>query len=167
MGMHGMGMRGFGMGMHRGAHPGFMLGRLLQNPELREKLGITDEQVAKIRQQSSDFRKEQIRSRADLQVKRIDLHELLAADKPDRAAIDKKLQEISATQLARERAMVDFHFAMRDVLTPEQRAKLKQLGEEFRMHGPGRMGRHGPRSQRWQKPQESAPPANPNPNGEN
>ena len=55
---------------------------------MRQQVGITDEQAATIRKQEADFRKTAIRDRADLEVQRIDLKQLLAADKPDRAAIN-------------------------------------------------------------------------------
>jgi len=97
-----MGMRGPGRGAGE-----FGLSRVLNDPAIREQLGVTAEQVAKIRQQESDFRKAEIRNRADLEVKRIDLNDLLAADKPDRAAIDSKLQEISTAQLAVEKSRID------------------------------------------------------------
>jgi Spy/CpxP family protein refolding chaperone len=111
---------------------------------MREKLGITAEQAAKIRLQMSEFRKAQIRSRADLQVKRLELNELLAADNPDRAAINKKLEEISAVQLARRKSEVDYRLKMRDALTSEQRQKLQQMREEFRHRGPQGRGPQGP-----------------------
>ncbi len=111
-----MGMRGFGRG--RGE---FGLARLLNDPAIREKLGITAEQVGAIRKQESDFRKAQIRERADLEVKRVDLKDLLDADKPDRAAIDSKLQEISTSRLALEKSAIHYHLAMREAITPEQR----------------------------------------------
>ena len=95
---HGRGMRG------RGGERSFMLARLVSNPEIREKLGVTPEQAAKIRQQTSDFRKAQIRSRAELSVKRIELRDLLSAEKPDKVAIDRKLDEIGAARLTREKA---------------------------------------------------------------
>jgi len=122
-----------------------MLARLVSNPSFRERLGITPEQALKIRTQTSDFRKKQIRNRAELQVKHIELRDLLSADKPDRAAIDKKLQEISAVRLDGARSRVDFHLAMREALTPEQRQKLHQMREEFFRHGaPGHQRPHGP-----------------------
>ena len=125
----------------------FMLARLVSNPEIREKLGVTPEQAAKIRQQTSDFRKAEIRGRAEIEVKRIELRDLLGAEKPDKAAIDRKLDEIGAARLAREKSAVDFHLAMRNALTPEQREKLRKLREEFRgrERGPGRGGARGPR----------------------
>jgi Spy/CpxP family protein refolding chaperone len=114
---------------------------------MRQKLGITEEQAAKIRLQTSEFRKAQIRSRADLQVKRLELNELLAAAKPDRAAIDKKLGEISAAQLAQSRSGVDYRLSMRDALTSEQRQKLQQMREELRHRGPEGRGPRGPGGQ--------------------
>jgi len=127
------GMRGFGRGPRE-----FGLGRLLSDPDIREKLGVTAEQAAKIRQQESAFRKTQIRDRADLQVKRIDLRDLLSADKPDHAAIDSKLQEISAYQLALAKSTIDYRLTMRDAITPAQREKLRQLMRD-------RWGRDGDR----------------------
>ncbi len=135
-----MGM-GMGMGMYGGMHhrggPGMGLGFLANNPEMRQKLGITEEQAAKIRQQTLDFRKAEIRNRADLQIKRLDLHSLMAADTPDRAAIDRTLQEVGAAQMALEKSAVDFHIAMRTALTPEQREKLKAMRQEFHPRGAG------------------------------
>jgi Spy/CpxP family protein refolding chaperone len=118
---------------------------------MREKLGITAEQAAKIRLQTSEFRKAQIRGRADLQVKRLELNELLRADNPDRAAINKKLEEISAAQLARRKSGVDYFLKMHDTLTSEQRQKLQQMREEFRHRGPQGRGPQGP-------PAHTAPP---------
>jgi len=43
-------------------------------------------------------------------VKRVDLKDLLEADKPDRAAIDSKLQEISTARLALEKSAVHYRF---------------------------------------------------------
>ena len=146
---HRMGDMGRGMGFRgmrgRGEH-GFMLARLVNNPDLRQKIGISDEQAAKIRQQYTDFRKSEIRTGADLRIKRLELRDLISADKPDRTAIDRKLQEVGAAQLAREKSAIDFHLAMHDALTPEQRQKLRQLAEESHrgMFGPGRQGRRGP-----------------------
>jgi Spy/CpxP family protein refolding chaperone len=142
MGM-GMGMgTGMGMGMHRGGH-GMGLGWVIDNPKLREKLGITSEQAAKIRQEALSFQKAEIRNRADLQIKRLELHSLLAADTPDRAAIDKNLQEANAAQLAVEKAAIDHQLAMRAMLTPEQREKLQQVRSEFGHRGPGPGGPRG------------------------
>lgn len=164
MGMH---VRGFGQGPRE-----FGLGRLLNDPDIRKQVGITDEQVAKIRQQESDFRKTEIRDRADLEVKRIDLRDLLAADKPDRAAIDSKLQEISAAQLALQKSAIDYRLNMRDAISPAQREKLRQLMKDRWQHGggparpgpqgAGRRAQHGPAQAPSSQahPQPASPPTN-------
>jgi Spy/CpxP family protein refolding chaperone len=123
----------------QGGHREFALSRLLSDPEIQQKVGISADQVAKIRQQESAFRKTEIRQRADLEIKRIDLRDMLAAEKPDRAAIDRQLQEISTSQLAIEKARIDFRLNMKDALTPDQREKLRQtLRERWQARrGPG------------------------------
>ena len=125
-----MGRRGFGR--ERGE---FGLMRLLNDPAFREKVGITAEQVGAIRKQVSDYRKARIRERADVEVKRVELKDLLEADKPDRAAVDAKLQEISTARLALEKSAIHFRLAMKDAISPEQREKIRQLMRERRREG--------------------------------
>lgn len=138
-------------GFERGGrgHGEFGLSRLLSNPEIQQKVGISGAQVAKIKEQESVFRKTEIRERADLEVKRVELRDLLSADSPDRKAIDSKLQEVSAAQLAMAKSRIDFRLNMKDALTPDQRQKLRQaLRERWQnrgpRRGPGGPGQHGP-----------------------
>jgi Spy/CpxP family protein refolding chaperone len=147
-------MRGFGMGPRE-----FGLTRLLNDPAIRQQVGITAEQAATIRQHESDFRKTEIRGRADLQVKRIDLQDLLAADKPDRAAIESKLQEISAAQLALEKSAIDYRLTMRDAISPAQREKLRQLMSDRRKRGGGPT-HPGPQGAERRGQRDSAPAPN-------
>jgi Spy/CpxP family protein refolding chaperone len=140
------GRRGFERGP-RGGHREFGLSRLLSDPEIQQKVGISADQVAKIRQQESAFRKTEIRQRADLEVKRLDLRDLMAADKPDRSAIDRQLQEISTSQLALDKARVDFRLNMKDALTPDQRQKLRAALQE-KWQARRSQGGRGPRGPR-------------------
>ena len=116
-------------GMMRGdaALGGMTLSRMLENPMLRQQIGVSAEQAAKIRQQETDFEKTEIRNRADLQVKRLELNQLMSVDKPDRAAIDSKVAEVGAAQVAMEKAAIDNRLTMRDALTPAQRQRLEQI----------------------------------------
>jgi Spy/CpxP family protein refolding chaperone len=140
----GRGM-GMGMGMHRGGGHEMGLEWAINNPKLREQLLITPEQVAKIRQESLNFRKAEILSRADLEVKRLELDSLLEAETPDRAAIEKSLRAANAAQFTVEKAAIDHQLAVRDLVTPEQRKKLEKMREEFRRPGAGPGGPGGPR----------------------
>ena len=160
MGWH-RGMRGRGgwlgrrgMGRHMGRP---RLGRLLKDPAMRERLGFTLEQAAKIQAQENTFAKTRIRNHADLRVKRMELDELVNAEKPDRAAIDKKLREIQEIQFSGEKTAIDHRLAMREMITAEQRQKMQEMYREFRM-GPQR-GPGGPGF----RPRGPQPPAAPQP----
>ena len=149
---HG-GFRRDGRRGHR--HSGFA--RLLNDPAIRQQAGITDEQAATIRKQQLDFRKTEIRGRADVEIRRIELKDLLAADKPDRAAINAKLQEISAAQLSLQKSAIDYRLTMRDAITPAQRDKLRQLmRDRWRREGRGRPGADGP-GRRGPRGQDATP----------
>lgn len=100
---------------------------MVDNPDFRQRLGITDAQAVKIRQQTTDFQVSQIRSRTDVQVNELQLRNLLSASNPDRAVIDQKLNQVSAAELALRKQQADYMLAIRDVLTPEQRQKLQQM----------------------------------------
>lgn len=139
----GFGMRGPGMGPGFGMRRGFS--------RLQEELGLTDDQRTKLRQQAAEGRKAAVRTRADLEIKQMELHELMAADSPDRAQIDRKLRELADLRYAMQKSHVDQRLAFQQLLTAEQRAKLRQ----FRERGfPGGPGERGPRMRR----QPPAPP---------
>jgi Spy/CpxP family protein refolding chaperone len=156
---------GFGRdGRYGWRHSGFA--RLLSDPFIRQEVGITDEQAATIRKQELDFRKSEIRGRADLELQRMDLRALLAADKPDRAAIDAKLQEISAARLSLQKSAIDYRLTMRDAISPAQREKLRRLmRERWTRGGPGRSGQEAPeRSGRRDSSSAPNPQGQPQPN---
>jgi Spy/CpxP family protein refolding chaperone len=126
--------------MHRHHHE-FMLARLANDPAFRERIGMTQEQAQKIRTETFDFQKAQIRNRADVQIKKLELRELLSAENPNRGAINSKLEEISAAKLARAKSAVDFHLDMRAALTADQKLKLQEMRKQFIQH---RFGPSGP-----------------------
>ena len=148
-------------------HPGVALHRMLQDPAVRERLKITPEQAAKIQAQQSTVAKSMIRGHADIQVKRMELAELMRAEKPDRVLIDKKLREVQDATFAAEKARVDNHLTTRDLFTPEQRQEMEKMRGEFRgrmmQRGPGGPGEGGmgPRGPRPMGPPQAPPPQPP------
>jgi Spy/CpxP family protein refolding chaperone len=152
----GFGPGGMRPGMGRGGEMG--LARFVNNPSMRQELGITDEQVTKFHSQQEDFMKAGILNRATMQVKRMELNDLLCADKPDRAAIDRKLAEVNAALAASEKTDIDHMLAMRSLLTPDQQAKMKEMMQN-RMGPRGPMGPGGPgRGGRPPQPQPQKQP---------
>ena len=159
--------RGFGPGRGsfvggRGSHPG----RMLFSERARRQLGLSEEQSSRLRQLSLEARKSAIRRRADLETKQLELEELLGAAEPDRAAIDRTVQEMGALHAARMKAGIDQRLNFQDVLTPEQRDKLREFREQgFRGRRSGREAgkwKHGDRPGRppW-APSEADPPPSP------
>ena len=116
---------------------------LLRDPAIQQRLGITSEQAARLKAQQRAFVKAMIRNRAELQVKRIELGELLAAEKPDRELIEKKLGELNQAQFAMQHSAIENRLAMREMFTPEQRQKMRQLFWEMR-RGEERFGSAAP-----------------------
>jgi len=95
--------------------------------QLEQELGLTDAQVSQMQKIRSEQRKLQIRRHADLQIARVDLHELLGAPAVDEKAVAAKTRELGDLQAAALKARVDGQLAMRKVLTAAQHEKLQQL----------------------------------------
>ncbi len=159
--------RGFGPGQGsfvggRSSHPG----RMLFSERARRQLGLSEEQSSRLRQLGLEARKSAIRRRADMETKQLELEELLGAAEPDRAAIDRTVQEIGALHAARMKVGIDQRLNFQDVLTPEQREKMRELREQgFRGRRSGREAgkwKHGDRPGRppW-APSEPDPPPSP------
>ncbi len=138
-----------GMGWQRGSRHEFGGGehllRMAENPRVRQYLGLTDEQVARLHKIGIDQEKASVQARADLELRHIELRELLRADNPDHDAIMQKLDEVNALRGKMQKQQVETLLTARSVLTPEQVKKIKTFIES-RGGGPGRgpmMERHG------------------------
>ena len=111
-------------GMTRGPGPG--IDRLLRNPEMREKLGLTDDQMSAFRKKGQALRERQgsltdkIREAAEAQAA------LLNAPELDKKAIMQAVKQIGRlrTQLAQLR--IEHLFLVREVLTDEQLRTVKK-----------------------------------------
>ena len=130
-------------------------GRMMraERPSLAKQLGLTEEQQEKLRTLRTDARKNRIQSQADMRIKRLEMAELMRADEPDRAAIERKLDEVAAARKTQFLARLDHRNAMKEILTPEQFEKMKTLRRNFghnrgrgrrnRLHRRGRPGPGG------------------------
>ena len=102
---------------------------MAENPRVRTYLGLTDEQVGRLHKISVDAQKASVQTRADMELRHIELRELMRADNPDHDAIMAKLDEVNALQgkMAKQRA--ETMLSARSVLTPEQVKKIKTFME--------------------------------------
>ncbi|HMD86752.1 MAG TPA: Spy/CpxP family protein refolding chaperone [Terriglobia bacterium] len=128
------------MGWQRGGRHGFGGGagllRMAENPRVRQYLGLTDEQVGRLHKIGVDVQKASVQTRADLELRHIELRELLRADNPDHDAIMQKLDQVNALQGKMEKQRVETMLSAKSVLTPEQQKKIKTFMEN-RAYGGG------------------------------
>ena len=133
----------------RGGHgdgPGGGMFGFLHNERMKAELGLTDEQADKLRETFMESRKAGIRTRADLQIRRMELHEILRAEKTDRDAAMKKVQEISDLRAQLMRQHVESMLTAKSILTPEQQKKVHAMMADRmsrRRGGEGFRGRRG------------------------
>jgi periplasmic protein CpxP/Spy len=104
--------------------------------ELMKDLNLSDKQMEELQGLRAKFEKQMIETQSKIRLLRVDLRELASSEKPDRAAIEKKLGDISDLQLKEKLALVEHLFQARGILTPEQQKK-------FRGHLMGRLLNEG------------------------
>lgn len=145
--------------------------RVLRDPNLRAKLGITDEQYAKLRTAFLNSSKAAIKDKADLKIKRLELANLMDAEKVDHALVDQKVNEISALRGALLKNQIQARLTVKETLTADQlnklhewrQAQMKRFREERMQRGMGMMPRPGRQGVGPQRPGEPQPPAAPKP----
>jgi Spy/CpxP family protein refolding chaperone len=116
--------------------PGMMGPRTgMAAPDPETEMGLSEEQLSQLRALRSEAAKAGLRARTDMQLKQMELEELLEAEEPDEAAIQSKLRELSDARHALMQQRIANRLAMRRVLTPEQRAKWKKMRRHFIRRG--------------------------------
>ena len=99
-------------------------------------LNLTPEQTQKMQALRETHFKETIPLRNEIMSKRIELQTLWVQDNPDQEKILAKQREINAVRTQLQEKATKHRLEMRQVLTPEQRAKIGAF--------PGRPGGFGP-----------------------
>jgi Spy/CpxP family protein refolding chaperone len=97
----------------------------LDDPRARAVLGLTDQQADSLRKIVVDTEVFTIKTGADIAVNSIDLRELLRADKPDRAAVMSKGDEISKSTSQLINHYLDAMLAAKAILTPAQQKMIR------------------------------------------
>lgn len=119
MGGHGSGM------MHNST------GQLIRHLLKHEKdLGLTAEQVTKLKEMQLNLDKTRIKSEADIQVAERELKSLTEEEKSDLGAIEAKLKQSADLQVALRMVSIKARRDVYALLTPEQRTKEKTEHEK-------------------------------------
>jgi Spy/CpxP family protein refolding chaperone len=138
-GEHGGGMKG----RHGGA--GHFLRHLLMH---QKEIGLSEEQIGKIKTMQFELDKTRIRTEADVEVIERELDMLVPDQKADLGAIEAKLKQSGALQAGLRLAAIKAKRESLALLTPEQREKeraehekMMKMRAERRMKGMEGMGR--------------------------
>lgn len=118
---------GKGMGM-AAEHPMF---------EKLKSLGLDDKQIGEVKAIHFKTMKEVIKKKADMQVARVELKEILGQDPVDVKAAEAKIRQIEAVRGDLEIMHIKAREEVKGKLTPEQRKKFESMMPM--MHG-GMMG---------------------------
>lgn len=84
------------------------------------RLNLTDEQKSKVENLRLELQKKQVTIRSKIQTSRIELKQILNADKLDKSAIEKKLNEISKLEIEQKMNFINHWEQVNQILTPEQ-----------------------------------------------
>jgi hypothetical protein len=97
---------------------------LLDSDRIRTYLRLEDPQVERLRHIVLETQKANVKTRAEIEVRGIELREALRAVKPERDEILKKAQEISDLRGEMMKHNVEAFLAAKAVLSPEQQKKV-------------------------------------------
>lgn len=128
-------------------HGGHYLKHLLKHAK---EIGLTSEQVNKLKQMQLECKRQHIKMDADIKIAKLELHALLEDEQAELSAIQAKVDQLKK---AEGELLVEAVKTKREamaLLTPEQkekdrahREKMKSAGEGQQGSGMGGMGRGG------------------------
>jgi Spy/CpxP family protein refolding chaperone len=135
------------LGAH-GAH-----GRWWNDPQVVEKLNLTDDQRKSMDDILTQHRDGLIDMRASVEKAEGALEPLMSADQPNESAILAQIEKVAQARAELEKANARFLLALRAKLSPDQWKQLQAIRSE-RHAGPGPAG-----ARNWRKGAPGAPPA--------
>jgi Spy/CpxP family protein refolding chaperone len=156
---HGSGghssMGGYGMGMMHSS-TGHLIRHLLKH---EKDIGLTAEQVTKLKDMQLNLDKTRIKSEADIQIAERELKALTEDEKSDLGAIEAKLKQSEDFQIGLRMTSIKARRDVLALLTPEQRAKEKAEHEK-------RMQQHKDAGKGYGNPHGGAMKDNPHKGGD-
>jgi len=121
-GGHGEGMTG------RHGGPGHFLRHLLMH---QKEIGLSEDQVNKIKTLQLEMDKTRIRTEAEMEIAQREMHELAHDEKADLAAIEAKLRKGADLEVSLHLSAIKARREAMALLTPEQRDKEKAEHEKM------------------------------------
>lgn len=107
-----------------------------------KEIGLTAEQINKLKVEQLDFKRTEVRLEADVKVAKLELHALLEDEQADLNAIQAKVDQLKKAEGTLLLAAIKGKRNAMAVLTPEQRGKERAAHEQMQsggQHGGGGM----------------------------
>lgn len=145
MGHHGMGGKGGMMGMFMKPCKVMMIGR---------KLGLSDDQIKKMRDRLTDMKKQKVKIKCDLKLRKIDMMGMLMQEQVNMQEVEAKVREIMNLKADMKLAWIQAMQDAKGMLTPDQREKAKEMMMSWCMKG-GMGGEEGPEEEEEEPEEES------------
>ena len=155
-----MHQRGGEMRGRGGEMRGPEMGKWWKNPDIAQKLKLTDAQISQLDKTFVEHRLKLIDYQAETEKANLKLQTLLDADDPNEGQVGAQVDQVLAARGKLEREFTMTNLSLRKVLSLEQWRQLKSLrgrgghGRGMSMHGERRDRRDGP-------PPAGGPPAPP------
>jgi Spy/CpxP family protein refolding chaperone len=97
---------------------------MIKMEEFIKSLNLSEEQVTEIERISIDFQKNILELRNNLQIKELEVKELLLEPLTEMTKIKEKFEEIAELQVEIRVKTIERYLEIKELLTPEQQAKL-------------------------------------------
>ena len=120
-----------------GEHAGHYLTHLLKHAK---EIGLTPEQIGKLKVMQLDFKRADVRLEADIEVAQLELHALLEDEQADLSAIEAKVGQLKKAEGTHVIAAVKSTRNAMALLTPDQREKDRAHREHMQHEGQGQHG---------------------------
>ncbi len=136
-----------------------MIARVVQNPQVAEKLGLTAEQTAKLAELKTTNRAATSETQKKIRAAMGKQTELLKAEKVDEAAIMALIDEVFELRKAIAKEQMKKVISVRTILTPEQITKVREVMKEMRgKRGEGRRPRGKAKEAKTPEAKPTPPP---------
>lgn len=118
-------------------HSGHYLKHLLKHAK---EIGLTPEQVSKVKAIQLDFKRSEARLEADVKIAKLDLQALMEDEKADLNVIQAKVEQLKKAEGACLFAAIKSKRTATALLTPDQREKDRAVHEQMKSAGDGQHG---------------------------
>lgn len=108
-----------------------------------KEIGLTAEQISKLKSMQLDVNRTQARTEADIKIAKLELHALLEEEQAELSAIQGKVDQLKKAEGAFMLATIKGKRDAMAMLTPDQREKERAHREKMKSGGEGQRGGMG------------------------